>query len=155
MPLTLVSGDPLLTDAQTLIFGHNAKARTEVGALEMRLFDLYPAAFATYRKQCSNGRLKPGMVWIWRESKPYLAFMVVRASSVGATRSRYIETGFMTLARDYALYGLTRLAIAPLAGQEEWAALKPLADYWLRACPLPVALYERYEPGVKADEGGA
>jgi hypothetical protein len=146
MPITITSGDPLLTDAQTLIFGHNAKARTEVGAFEMRLFNLYPAAFATYRKQCTSGRIKPGALWLWRESQPFLGFMVIRESSVGATRQRYVENALMTLARDYRLYSLTSVAIAPLAGMEEWAALRPLMDSWLRSCPLPITVYEQYVP---------
>jgi hypothetical protein len=151
MPIAYVTGDPVLTRAQTLVFGHNAKARTEVGVLEMRLFNLYPAAFATYRKQCANGRIKPGMIWLWRESQPFLAFMVIRASSVGSTRSRYVENGLLTLARDYQLYGLTSLAIAPLGSQEEWVGLRPLMDYWIGLCPLPVVVYERYEAGVQGE----
>jgi hypothetical protein len=151
MAINTISGDPLLTHAQTLVFGHNAKGRTEVGALEMRLLNLYPAAFATYGKQCRSGRVKPGSLWIWRESQPYLGFMVSRASSVGATRTRYIEAAIMTLARDYRLYGLTSLAIAPLGGQDEWVVLKPLLAYWLRACPLPITVYEYYEPGVSGE----
>jgi hypothetical protein len=142
MPISYVSGDPMLTEAQTLVFGHNAKARTEVGKFEMRLFNLYPAAFATYRKQCVSGRVKPGGIWIWRESKPFLAFMVIRETSVGATRSRYVESGLLTLARDYHLYGLTSLAIAPLGAKEEWVMFRPLLDYWLRACPLSITVYE-------------
>ncbi len=142
MPISYVSGDPLLTEAQTLVFGHNAKARTEVGVFEMRLFNQYPAAFSTYRKQCASGRVKPGSLWVWRESKPLLAFMVIRETSVGATRSRYVESGLMMLARDYHLYGLTSLAIAPLGAPDEWIMFKPLLDFWLRACPLPITVYE-------------
>lgn len=142
MPLTYLSGDPLLTNAQTLAFGHNAKGRTEVGVLETHLFDLYPAAFATYRKQCRSGRIKAGGLWLWRESQPHLAFMIVRESSVGTTRLRFVESVLMTIARDHRLYGLSSLAIAPLVDRETWPSLKPVVDYWLGASPLPVMVYE-------------
>jgi hypothetical protein len=148
MPVRYVSGDPLLTGAQTLAFGHNARARTEVGVLETRLLNLFPAAFATFRKQCQGGRIKPGGLWGWRECQPHLLFMVVRETSVGATRVRFVESAMMTVARDHSLYGLTSLAIAPLGDGAEWTALKPVMDYWLGQCELEVVVYERYEAEV-------
>jgi hypothetical protein len=54
MPITYVSGDPLLTQAQILAFGHNVKGRTESGVFETLLLDRYPAAFATYSKSCRS-----------------------------------------------------------------------------------------------------
>jgi len=153
MPITYVSGDPLLTRAQTLAFGHNARGRSELGALETALLHRYPAAFATYGKNCRSRRIKPGAFWTWRESQPHLAFLVVRETSVGATRVRFVESALMTLARDYRLHSLISLAIAPLATSLEWTVLKPVVDYWLRACPLPVTVYEQYVPGVAAEEG--
>jgi hypothetical protein len=153
MPITYVSGDPLLTQAQVLAFGHNARARAELGTLETRLQDRFPAAFATYRKQCRGDRLKPGAFWVWRESKPGLAFLVIRESSVGATRVRFVETAAMTLARDYRLHGLTSLTIAPLGTSLEWPLLKSILANWFSASTLPVTLYEQYLPGVAAETG--
>jgi hypothetical protein len=148
MPLITISGDPLLTQMQTLGFGFNARAAAEVGALETRLIDRYPAAFSSYRKQCHNGRIKPGAIWMWRESRPFLAFLVIRESAQGPTRLRFLEAAMMALARDYRLYGLESLALAPLGSREEWPLLKPVVDYWLTDCPLPVVIYEQYLPGV-------
>ncbi len=145
MPIKIVTGNPLTTQAQTLAFGFNAKGRVEVGGLETRLYDLYPAAFASFRKQCKSERIKPGMLWLWREAQINLMFLVVRESSVGMTRMRFVETALMTIARDYPLYGLTSLAIAPLGTQEEWSLLRPVVDYWMKACPLPVDVYEKIE----------
>ncbi len=152
MPVTYVTGDPLLTRAQVLAFGYNAKGRTEVSTLETQLLDLYPAAFATFGKQCRSERIKPGAFWVWRESAPQLAFMVVRETSVGATRLRYVESALMTLARDYRQYNITSMALARLGDGEEWRALKPVVDYWLKACPLPVVVYDGYVQGTKAEE---
>jgi len=145
MPISIVTGDPLTTQAQTLAFGFNAKGRVEVGGLETRLYDAYPAAFATFRKQCKSGRIKPGSLWMWRETQFNLLFLVVRESSVGMTRIRYVENALMTIARDYPLYGLTSIAIAPLGNKEERPLLRPLVDYWLKTCPLPVMVYEEAE----------
>jgi len=142
MPITVVTGDPLATSAQTLAFGFNAKVRVEVSGFETRLYDAYPAAFASFRKQCNSGRIKPGMLWMWREIQINLLFLVVRESSVGMTRLRFVENTVMTIARDYPLYGLTSVAIAPLGSREEWVLLRPVVDYWLKPCPLDVTVYD-------------
>lgn len=142
MPITTVTGDPMQTEAQTLAFGFNALGRIEVGGLETRLYDAYPAAFASYRKQCNSGRIKPGMLWMWREAQINLLFLVVRESSVGMTRMRFVENAVMTIARDYPLYGLSSIALAPLGSREEWDLLRPVVEYWLNACPLPVTVYQ-------------
>jgi hypothetical protein len=152
MPLTYVTGDPLLTRAQVLAFGHNARGHTEVGVVETRLLDSYPAAFSTYGKLCRSGRIKAGAFWVWRESVPQLAFMVVRESSVGATRVRYVESVVMTLARNYHLHSINSLAMVRPGNREEWPAVKPVLDYWLQACPLPVVVYEELAPGVPAED---
>jgi hypothetical protein len=151
MSVTYISGDPLLTKQQVLALGHNAKGRTELGALETHLLNHYPAAFSTYSKQCRSGRVKPGTFWVWRESLPFLAFLVVRETSVGATRMRFVESNIMTLARDFRLHGITSLALAPLGEREEWAAVKPVIDYWLSPSPLSVMVYEQYVPGVRGE----
>ncbi len=151
MPITYVQGDPLLTPLAALAFGHNAKARSELDPLTVRLFDLYPAAFASYRKFCASGRAKPGTVWLWREAHPTLIFMIVRETGVGATRVRFVESALMTLARDYHLFGLSSIAIAPVGDRLEWPSIKPIADYWLRACPLPISIYETYRPGERGE----
>ena len=49
----------------------------------------------------------------------------------------------MTIARDYPLYGLTSIALAPLGNKEEWVLLRPVVDYWLKICPLPVTVYDK------------
>lgn len=151
MPLVYVSGDPLLTRAQTLAFGHNLRARTEVGPLETVLLSRFPAAFATYRKQCQSGRLRAGQFWLWRESQPHLAFCVLRETPQGVSRLRFLESVLMTVARDYPLYNLSSLAFAPLVSREEWPSVRPLLDFWLARSPLPVTVYETYQPGIQAE----
>ena len=142
MPITYTHDDPFTTTAQTLAFGFNARGRVEVAAFETSLYDLYPTAFATYRKTCSGGRLKPGMLWQWSESTPALLFMVVRETQVGITRLRFVEQAVMTLARDYPLYGVTSLALVALGTNDEWPVLRPVVDYWLSMSGLPVTVYE-------------
>lgn len=151
MPLQYVDGDPLLTRQQVLAFGYNAKGRTETGLLETRLHHLYPAPFATFGKQCRSGRIKTGALWLWRETKPALGFMIVRESAVGATRLRYIESVLLSLMRDHRLENIHSIAFAPIGTREEWSSIRPVIDYWLAKAPIPCVVYERYVPGVAAE----
>lgn len=151
MPLTFVTGDPLLTRAQILAFGHNVQGRNETSPLETELYRRFPAAFATYGKQCRNGRIEIGTMWAWRESRPKLSFMVVRASPVGATRLRYVENIALSLARDYRRENITSLAIAPLGSKAEWAHIRPVLARWLSKAEFECFVYEEYVPGVAAE----
>lgn len=151
MPLTLVSGDPLLTKQPLLAFGCNAAGRTETTPLASALRTRYPAAFASYDKLCRQGRIEAGMTWFWRESKPALAFMVVRETPVSATRLRYVDSVIMALARDYRLDNIRGVAIAPLGADHEAASIQEIIIRWLTTPTLPVIAYTAYQPGAAAE----
>lgn len=153
MPITFVSGDPFLTQAQILAFGHNAKGRTEIGTFETALLNRYPAPFATHRRKCQKNRVKSGEYWLWRETKPHLMFMVIRESSVSATRLRYVQAVALTIARSYQMQGYKSIAIAPLGNKLERPEIHKILEVWLRKISLPVIVYEDYLPDVQADEG--
>lgn len=150
MTVTYVQGDPLLTPIPALAFDFNARGRAEVTPLHTALLDRYPAAFASFGKAARAGRLKAGQVWLWRESLPHLCFLIVRESPVGSTRVRYVDSAALTLARDYRLYGLSSLAVAPLGTAAEWPALRDVLARRLGPSSLPVTIYERDLPGVAA-----
>lgn len=152
MPTTLVSGDPLLTGAQALAFGHNARGRTEMGALQTMLLQRYPAAFSQQRKRAASGGLQAGDIHIYGDSTPLLVFLIVRASAVGATRYRHVQAAALHLARDYHYHGLHSVAIAPLGTDEEWPHLIPVLKQWFDPGSLQVWLYERYLPGVNGEK---
>jgi hypothetical protein len=152
MPILYVSGDPLLTQAQILAFGHNARGRAEMDAIHLALQQKYPAAFATYARRCAQNKLKTGTMWVWHEAKPALGFMIVRESPVGATRLRFFESVVLTLARDHALEGIKSVALVVSGAPFERAMLKEVLDRWLGKSALPVIVYEQYVKGVAADE---
>ncbi len=151
MPVYYVEGDPLLTKAQVLAVGHNARGRTEVDPLHTALQAKYPAAFATYARRCANAKIKTGTLWMWHDSRPQLGFMVVRESNVSATRLRYLEAVALTLARDHALEGIKSVAMVAPGSALEWTALKEVIQRWLAPSSLPVIVYEKYVAGVMAE----
>ncbi|NDJ59719.1 MAG: hypothetical protein GYB67_01265 [Chloroflexi bacterium] len=152
MPVTYVKGDPLLTRAQILAFGHNARGRPEQSPLALALQQRYPAAFASYTRQCRQGRIQPGMFWRWSEARPTLGFMVVRESPVGATRLRFVDTVVLLLARDHRREAIGSVALTPPGSSDEWPQHRELIERWLAASALPVVVYTTYQPGVTAAE---
>lgn len=151
MPIQYVSGDPLLTPSQTLAFGYNARARSEVTPLAEELHRRYPAAFSSFRKQARSERIAVGDLWLWRESQPRLAFMVVRETSVGATRPRFVDAVALRIFRDYYLEGISSLAIAPLGRDHEANSIHEALELLLGKCALPITIYTDYLPGVQAE----
>jgi hypothetical protein len=152
MPLKYVSGDPLLTQCQMLAIAHNAKGRTEMDALSMRLMREFPPAFSTYVQGCRRGKQNGGDLFFWTQSKPKLLFLTVRDSSVGATRLRHVQKCLMTIARDYKRYNMQSLALVPIGNIYERPEIKPLYETCFNKIALPVVIYENYEQDVAADE---
>lgn len=141
MSFQMVSGDPLQTQAQMLAFGYNARGRSEVNPLQATLQYRYPAAFAAYGKQCRAGRMALGTLWIWREAQPWLGFMIVRESSVGPTRLRFVQHIALTLTRDFQLEGIKSVAIAGLCTRSELPPIRDVLARWLESGSLPVVMY--------------
>jgi hypothetical protein len=152
MPLKFVTGDPLLTQASVLAFGHNAKGRTEMGDFAMRMMREYPAAFSTYTRQARKRRQLGGDLFSWSEAKPRLLFLTIRDSSVGATRLRYVQKALISIARDYSLYNIDSLAIAPLGNAYERSEIDNLYRLWFKNIALKVIVYTEYEAGIAANE---
>lgn len=151
MPLIHTTGDPLLTHAQVLLIGHNQRGRTEMHPFTMRVSHHSPPAFAAYQKMCRQGRLSAGDIWLWRDSQPMLLFAVVRASAVGATRLRYVQSAIMRLARDYRLEGIKSLAVAPLGVPQEQSDIDLILAQWLALLPVPVIIYDDVLAGVAGE----
>jgi hypothetical protein len=150
--IRFVTGDPLLTRAPFLAISHNARGRTELGAFETAAMMRYPVPFASYQRRCRQGKHVAGTFWPWFDAAPGLLFCTVRESSVGVTRLRYVQSILMSIARDYVLYGIRGLAIAPMGNSYERTEILPLISIWLGKSTLPVVVYTEYQAGIMAEE---
>lgn len=142
MPVEYISGNPLLTDCQTLAIGHNRMGRTENDPLSTALRQKFPVAYASYERRCKQNRQASGNIYLWTQSKPQILFLTVRDSSVGASRLRHVQSCLMTIVRDYRLYNIESLVIAPIVSKQEWADIKALFTTWFSKCDLSVTVYE-------------
>lgn len=142
MPIQYVSGDPLQTDCQTLAIGHNRIGRTENDPISTALRQKFPVAYASYERRCKQNKQASGDIYLWTQSKPQILFLTVRDSSVGASRLRHVQSCLMTIIRDYRLYNIESLAIAPIVSKHEWADIKALFTTWFTKRDLSVIVYE-------------
>lgn len=153
MPITFVRGDILLTRAQVIGIGYNARAQHEESPLHTRLAQQHPAAFAAFRKQARAGRISAGECWLWRDASPWLALLVVRHSAPGATRLRYVEQVALHIARDWPQQdGIHTLALAGIGDTGEWPLIRDMLRDWLSGSGLETVVYEEFFPGQRAPE---
>lgn len=152
MPLLSVTGDPTLTQADALAFCHNARGQTELAPVTQALMQRYPVAFTTYGRRARQGQLKPGTFWVYGDVRPKLLFMVLKESAVGVPRLRYVQAVMLSFARDHARYAWRHLALAAPGTPEDWPEIQRILATWLAPSALPVIVYERYHPGIRADE---
>jgi hypothetical protein len=141
MPVTFVDTPVIETMAQTLAIGHNVRGRLENGLLETALHYQYPSAFSTFQRRARLGKIKVGEVFLWAETKPHLLFMAVRESNVGITRLRYVQQVALVISRDFWLYGLTSLAIAPTGNAYERSEINAIWTQWFSRCPLDITVH--------------
>lgn len=152
MTVSFVSGDILLSRAQVIAFGANARGDSETTSLYTELLNRYPPALAAFRKDARAGRILPGDWWLWQDAAPWLALLVVRQASGGATRTRYAEDIARKIARDWQREGLRSLAVAQIGEALEWPSLREVCAYWWNSIALPVVIYETHVPGLRAAE---
>ncbi len=152
MPLTFVEGDIFLSRARVIAVGFNAAGQREIDPVVGEIAQRYPAALAAFRKRARAGRMPVGGWWLWRETAPWLALLIVREGHAGPTRPRYVEEAAQQIGRDWEREGVASLAIVRLGEPLEWPASREVLIYWLARSALPIAIYEAHRPGIRAPE---
>ena len=154
MSINIVKGDIRLTAAQTICLGMNARGQVEVTPLETSLRDTYPVFYSEFRRMGRGGLLREGQLWIFRDSTPWFAAMIIKDSGSSPPRLRHLEQALVNLRRDWQREQLRTLAIAPIGDELEWQSIRMLIRDYLNPLPIPVLLYEAHIPGQAADESG-
>ncbi|MBI5957918.1 MAG: hypothetical protein HY866_04230 [Chloroflexi bacterium] len=151
MSIVFVRGDIFLTQAQTIILGLSANGQLNIDPLITALQDRCPVFVSDYQRRCRKGILSPGAFWVWRESKPWIAALIVRETPQGATRPRHIETALLNLYKSAPYESLTSLALMRLGDDLEWASARAMVEYYLKQIGLPAVVYEEYLAGIAAE----
>jgi hypothetical protein len=142
MAVTFTTGDIFATRAQALAVGLNSVGRIEVAPFFTALHDRYPAFMADYQKRGHAGKLVPGDIWIWRESQPWLAGLIVRETPQGATRLRYVEAALLNLSKNWEREGIVSLAVMQFISAPDWTPIRALFDEYFGRSALQLMVYE-------------
>lgn len=148
MTLSYARGDLLLGSRQTAGIGLSATGRLGVEPLAIALLDRFPTFVSDYQRRCRAATLPPGTVWLWRETRPWLMGLIVRETTQGPARLRYVEAALLYLANHWQAEGLTSLVLMRPGETDDWPAVRDLIEQYLGALALPVTICETYAAGV-------
>lgn len=144
-------GDIFRTSAQVAAIGLNAAGRLDHSPLHTALHDRYPVFVSDYRRRGNAGHLAPGDLWVWRESSPWIIGLVVQETPHGIARGRYVEAALLNLVKRWEQEGLHSLAIMRLGDHQDWPHLRAIVADHLAMVPVPVWIYDDFQPGINAE----
>jgi O-acetyl-ADP-ribose deacetylase (regulator of RNase III) len=153
MPIHYLRGDLFLSRAQTLAHGVNCRGRMGAGiAVEFRR--RAPEMFQEYRRRCHHQLLRPGDLFLWTSTTPWILNMATQAASGGAVEG-YLEQCLRRLAAEYDDLGITSLAMPRIAaglGGLPWETVR----YWLQQLlgdlPIAIYVYDEFVEGLQVHE---
>jgi O-acetyl-ADP-ribose deacetylase (regulator of RNase III) len=113
MPVIYHEATVFEVPAQTIINTVNCEGAMGAGlALECK--KRFPEMFYAYRKLCKQGKLRPGKLWLWKESSPWVLNFPTKDEWRNRAELPYIVDGLDNLLRNYEAMGITSINIPPL-----------------------------------------
>ena len=119
-------------------------------ALEYRL--RYPQMFERYATQCENNQIRPGVLTIHKETKPWILNFPTKNNWKHPSKLEYIEAGLEEFCKCYREWGITSIAFPKLgttSGKLSWNVVEPVMQKYLSPLKeLSVEIYS-YKPDVR------
>lgn len=137
-------GDMFESEAQTLVNTVNCVGVMGKGiALEFK--KRFPDMFRDYAARCARGEVKLGRPYLYRRIlPPWILNFPTKDHWRSVGKLADIEEGMEYLLAQYGEWGITSLAVPPLAcgqGQLEWRVVGPTLYRCLNQMDIPVELY--------------
>ncbi len=152
--LRFVSGDLFASKAQALVNTVNCVGVMGKGvALAFR--ERYPDMFEDYRLKCEQGEIRPGILTLYKDARPWVINFPTKRHWRQRSRLKDIEAGLVTLVKQYGSWGVESLAMPALGcgnGGLRWVEVRPLIERYLAGLDVDV---EVYEPAARDDDNAA
>lgn len=152
MAIEIIKGNIFTTKCQTLVNTVNCVGVMGAGiALECRL--RYPVMFDRYVALCDEKRLKPGLLWLYRKSTPWILNFPTKLHWKDDSKLEYLHSGLEKFVNTYRQQGIESIAF-PLLGADR-GGINPevseriMLDH-LNSVSIPVEIY-RYDPSAADD----
>lgn len=142
--IQFVHGSIFRSQMQTLVNTVNCVGVMGKGIA--RIFrDKYPAMYNDYQQQCEKGNIKPGVLSLYTDTKPWIINFPTKRHWRAKSRIEDIEAGLQTLVVSYHDWGITSIALPALGcgnGGLDWSQVRPLMQKHLDSLNIMVEVYE-------------
>ena len=111
--ITEIKGNIFESSCQTLVNTVNCVGVMGKGiAFEYR--HRFPAMYEAYATMCARGRLRPGLLHLWKQGSPWILNFPTKRYWKHPARMEYIEAGLSKFAASFQSRGITSIAFPEL-----------------------------------------
>ena len=106
----------------------------------------YPQMYREYRALCDEGRLKLGMLQLWRGPDRWVLNFPTKTTWRRPSKLEYVEAGLQKFCDTYEKMGVTSVSFPPLGcgnGNLDWDDVSPLMEKYLKCLPIHVYVHDR------------
>lgn len=142
--ITELSGDLFESKAQTIVNTVNCYGVMGKGiALEFK--KRYPEMFKVYAEQCEKKLIKPGILYLYKKSSPWILNFPTKDHWRNPSKLDYIKLGLRKFSESYIEKGIKSIAfpqLGTLNGGLNWEEVRKLMyEYLLPLQNLQVEIY--------------
>ena len=141
--LKVIRGNIFRSSCQTIVNTINCVGVMGAGlAFECRL--RYPALFEQYSILCRDGKLSPGVLWIYKAKDRWVLNFPTKADWRRPSKPEYLHQGLQKFMQTYRSKGIDSIAF-PLLGTQHGGLdqnlVLDLMRSYLSHCTIPVEIY--------------
>jgi O-acetyl-ADP-ribose deacetylase (regulator of RNase III) len=111
---------------------------------------LYPDMYQEYHRLCLNGKLKVGMLYVYRTPNKIIVNFPTKEHWRYPSKVEYIDLGLQKFVSRYQDYGISSVSFPQLGcghGELYWEKqVKPLMENYLKNLPIPVYIHLYRKP---------
>lgn len=130
--------------AQTLVNTVNTVGVMGKG-IALGFKQVYPEMYERYRQLCKEGRLKIGLLFVYRTENKIVVNFPTKNHWRNPSQPRYIEAGLQKFVDSYSRFGISSVSFPQLGcgnGELDWESqVKPLMEHHLGTLPIPVFVH--------------
>jgi len=130
--------------AQTLVNTVNCVGVMGKGlALEFKRIE--PRMFGVYKKLCSEKKLRPGMLWLWRGDGHWVLNFPTKDHWRSPSKLEWIEAGLQKFRDQYRIQGIRDISFPRLGcgnGGLDWEEVRPVMERYLSKLDINVFVHD-------------
>lgn len=144
--IRFLKGNLFASKAQTLVNTVNCVGIMGKG-VALAFKKRFPKMYRDYRLQCEAGKIRPGVLTIYKDTKPWVINFPTKLHWKSPSKLEYIDLGLRRFVNQYKEWGVISVAMPALGcghGGLDWTQVKPLIEKYLGNLEIDI---EVYEPG--------